>query len=552
MKQTELEIIESYINDDIKRFSLRRKSEFRINLDIEPDIINKAKLWFYPVVVKYDDINYKPFTISFEDIDFIYYKSAKKIQIKIPYEENKYFFIAIRQMYNGIIKNYSNKIEKLFYNQKNGICSMDIRVLKNISKILSFTGEKLDVYGGDLSKIVEKTFKARYIRIQFFIFNNGSKSFCNTRLISMQLEEPIQEIEKLDIDNFIPFEEFKILNIDKRILYYSSHLKNYNDNLNNITYGWIGINIKNDEDNVYACNFEDVNYFKTQNYRLQPNTFLVSKSQALKKKVNKYIDREQKYHYFVTLMFSTKHHDDKPTKENKINLYKVVKNYLSRRLIDVLGFWYDQATPPTSCIHFNLHIRSILDYHYFFELFRDWSRNHGKVYIDHIFDPLMGRLYLSRNNNMFNFEQNIEYKDYDIVKKEARLVFAQNEGRNLYNFNFINFLNTKFSKDYLNIDNIINSLETPIYNPPCPPSPSLINLIASIKNLIKILNNDSNNLNRDFKLITMIEPNKIENPPTDTLDDKTLDVDKEILKIINKKKMNKIQLLELLQSLDNN
>lgn len=446
-------ILKSLVNDNIERFSLRRKSEFSLNLNVEPKTLkNKIKIYHYPTLVKIED-EYKPFTITFEDITFRFIKSKKNIIIEIPTKENQYFIVAIRQMATSIRTVYNKEIKGFFYERVKNIYRFTIKV-NNTSKFLSITGQVINPFGGSFIGMLNKNVKAKNIRVQFFIYSNETNSYYNTRIISLELDEPVKN-ENVNDDNLIPYEDFKKLNIDSRLQYYVSNLEVYNQNINNKIYCWMGIYIDDDiEEKVFSCNYLDLQKLEKENKNYLPNTYLLKGCKALKKDCKKYIDIEGFYHYFVVLMFDSKSYDITPTIENKLKLYNVVRNYLSTRLIDTLGLWYDESTPPTSCIHFNIHLRSKLKLNYIYVLFDDWKKYNGKPHISHMFDPLLGRLYLSRNNKMFLNDKktiNYKYKNSENIFDEARLEF-------LPCFNskdsssFIDFLQTEFDKVYVDLE----------------------------------------------------------------------------------------------------
>jgi hypothetical protein len=391
--------INDFVNDDIARFSNRRKEDFSINLNVEPYNVEESKtIIHYPIVVFVSDKNeYRNITLSFDDIYFIFNRNKKIINIELPSKNYQMFFVALRQMATSVRTKYNKDILGTFYKRNNRLCNLEIRVMKN-TKIISMTGEILNPFGGSFSTLDKKKVKSRNLRTQFFIFFNGTKSFFNIRLISLELNTPIEN-EQINDNSIIPYNDFMKLKMNDRIKYYGRYLNNFDENINNEKYGCIGIYLNNNE--IYSCNNFDINYFLNNNISFLPNTYLLSNKTSLQKEETHYKDRQGFYHYFGVLMFDRKLHDNNTTIQNKINLYKVVKYYLSIRLIATLGLWYDQTTPPTSCIHFNIHIRSKLKLNYLYVLFNDWRINHGKPHLSHIFDPLMGRLYLARNNRMF-------------------------------------------------------------------------------------------------------------------------------------------------------
>jgi hypothetical protein len=548
----------SFINDDIERFSMRRKEDFSINLNVEPfDVDKDIKIYHYPITIKIDN-EYRYFTVGLSDIDFTFIRNKKLVLIEIPHKENQMFFVAIRQMVKSIENIYQKEIKDNYYKRKGKFAILTLRVMKETS-IISLSGKRIDPYGGMFSSLNNKKGNSRSIRIQFFIFYNGNKSFYNIRLLNMELNT-VLENELIDDKTIISFNDFKNLTKDERILYYGTSLNRYDENINNKTYGWIGLYLENAE--IYACNKNDISELINVNIKFKPNTYLLPHKESLIEPNTHYKDRQNYYHYFCVLMFDRQRHDSNSTMDNKINLYNVVKNYLSTRLIDVLGLWYDQSTPPSSHIHFNIHIRSKLILNYLYILFDDWKRYHGKPFLSHMFDPIMGRLYLCRNNKMFVNDNKIKYTTskeiFNRAKENFKLYIEDCQTFN-NSSSFIDFLNISFDNNYTDLEQYINqykqsllTLNIPInlpsdlvYNIPSKTINNHNNLTTSIVSLISSIKNYSLKQRQHKNYIkektTFIKQNDDDN----NIDDKIKDLMKE-------KGIDKKTLMLLLNSLPKN
>jgi hypothetical protein len=210
----------------------------------------------------------------------------------------------------------------------------------------------------------------------------------------------------------------------------------------NKKYQWIGLRLGTGK--VIAVNKEHIINLLDDYITFEVNTFLMPHGECLKERCDKYVDDSFLYHYSVILLFGKKQHNDTPTLENKIKLRGIVEYYLSTRCIEVLGLWYDQAKPPTSHIHFNIHARCSLQLNYFEVLFEDWNCNHGTALIEHIYDPLLARLYLARNDKMYN--TNNLYRTKNQIFTKARRDFS-----NYYNtkepFDLVDFLEKPFDEE---------------------------------------------------------------------------------------------------------
>jgi hypothetical protein len=73
--------------------------------------------------------------------------------------------------------------------------------------------------------------------------------------------------------------------------------------------------------------------------------------QTSKKHCPLYVDNKGFYHYLLTFLFRNTKHDTTPNIENQTKRGDIVLHYLSNRLIESLGIWYDQGQPPTNHIH---------------------------------------------------------------------------------------------------------------------------------------------------------------------------------------------------------
>jgi hypothetical protein len=386
------------------------------------------------------------------------------------------------------------------------------------------------VFGGQFSSMSGRYCKAKSIRIQFFIYSDGKSSYYNTRLISLELDEQLKN-EDINDKNIVSFDIFKNMKLDERIPYYANHINHYDENINNITYGWLGIYNYN-INKVLCCNVIDIFELIEHNINFKPNTYLLEKKRAIIEICKQYKDKEGFYHYFCVLMFDNRYYDDKPTILNKYKLYNIVKSYLSKRLIDVLGLWYDEATPPSRCIHFNVHIRSKLQLNYLYLLFNDWKNHNGKPHLSHMYDPLLGRLYLARNNRLYLDNVNNKYRKSKEIFEEAKKSFITCFYSNDPNY-YIDFLNTQFDEIHINLDEVHKKYKDDIYNKVNQQKPTSIvsiSLSSSIKTLTKVLSN-------------IVKKTK-------TNQDKPLLKNEELINIVKEKKLNKEQLLFMLSQLD--
>jgi hypothetical protein len=383
--------------------------------------------------------NNKPqlFTICLENVEMTFKKSKKEIILTIPFKENRYLFRFLMIIANVFKEHIKEEINGAFYQVKNKEYTMKLRMYQTI--IFSKTG--IEIQGGKLFELDNKKIFVRNITIRFFIFKSSNKFFYNSRAIKVDTDYILQD-ENINSFKDISLEDFTKLSITEKVKYYANHLKNYNDHQINDSYEWMGVYYPLNE-KVEACNKQDINKLINDKIDFLVNTYLMPYKQTSKKHCRQYIDNKGSYHYLLTFLFRSDKHDTTPTIENQTKLGQVVEHYLSNRLIESLGFWYDQAQPPTNHIHFNIHSRSVLPLHYFRTLFDDWVKNHGQVLIAHSFDPLLLRLYLARNNQMFHNDK-VEYRTDKQIFDEARMNF-KNYLNTKDNNTLIDFLNNTFS-----------------------------------------------------------------------------------------------------------
>jgi hypothetical protein len=409
----------SFINDAIESFEKRRKDEFVIDYFTKPIALKNEKgeqtiIKYLSTMIKTKSLEVFPFTLTLNDVEIEYNRNQQKIFLDLVYKEYKQFFIAIRQMANGFkifhrckinegITNLLPEIKGSFYTElKGGIRRLTLRVISNKdigqTNIYSLTGEKLYPKHPQLSGISGKKVKVSTIRLRFFLYQKGGTLFFNIRVISFNLNESIKN-EKVDVGK-ISFETFKTLKMDERIPYYVLNYTKYDDNLNNEKYFWIGIY---KDDKVVAVNSNKIEEYVENNEKFDINTYLIKGKILHKKRCDNYIDDLGFHHYFLTLSFLGNHSKlvNLSRDEQQLKCYNFVHNYLEERIIDCLGIWYDESIPPDSFIHFNIHCRSILKQHYFNVLLEDWRNIYGKVLLSSCYDPLLLRMYCSRNHRIY-------------------------------------------------------------------------------------------------------------------------------------------------------
>jgi hypothetical protein len=435
------------VNYSYESFKLLTEKDFIIG--DKPETIttkNENKLFYYNILsICNKDLPPQNFTISLENINFTYDHNKKAFTLIIDNEKHNELFRLLKiftSLFNDYFTNKDHFIFGNFYDrEKNNKYVLNARNLN--TKTTTINGSTFT--DKDYIEIKNKSILAINLTLRFFVFDNSNKLFYNIRAVTVDTEY-IPENVNLNISN-IDYNTFKKLPTNERIRYYSSHISNYNDNENNEIYNWIGIYDKTKQD-IYACDINEITQMIGKKEDFSVNTYLVKGKKELVKICNVYKDKNNFYHYLLTFLFNK--HDTTPNELNKNKLFTITKKYLENRLIESLGIWYDQAQPPTNHIHFNVHTRSILPIHYFKLLFDEWYKYHGNVLIMYSYDPLMLRLYLARNHDMF-IDEKVKYQTDKEIFSKARKEFKPYCEK--YNPNeLIKFLNNKFST--INIYNI--------------------------------------------------------------------------------------------------
>lgn len=182
------------------------------------------------------------------------------------------------------------------------------------------------------------------------------------------------------------FRKFSVMSIKDRLAYYN--------------HGFI---CKEDENNrVNYCLTKDGNdYFPCHRNSIKENDTIIFIGPKSDAKVD-YADRKM-YHYAMVLGYSDDKMKEKyeglTQKEIDIKFMNSVKDYLNTRKLDIRGLWYDRGHSERA--HANLHIVSNLPLHYFRTLFIMWHMKFGKAWMKGMFNPVIWRIYGSRNHTMF-------------------------------------------------------------------------------------------------------------------------------------------------------
>jgi hypothetical protein len=434
-----------YANYNISNFSKFKKDDFLLGeLKETVTLKNNVNVFYYNTLINFGDRK-TLFTLNFNNVKVFFFTNENYIELKLPFNEYKDLFTAIRHMSNKLIidykKLYNEDIKGDIVIEQNRKYTMKIRIT-GISQIITKTGLKLNV--ADFYKINKKELLISTLSLQFFIFKNKNGCYFNTRLKKLFLDDALQD-ENLNTITDIDYNTFKDLNINERKKYYRPKINTFDENIENHCYELIGLYFPQDE-NVLACTYKDILDHIKKHQKFEVNTYLLPEKQALKKYCPIYKDNENNYHYFLTFLFNNRKTDNRPTEENKIKLLDKAKYYLDRRLIDTLGFWYDQASPPEEYVHFNMHCRSPLPVHYFKVLFDEWEKKNGEVLLDYVFDPLLARLYLARNHRMLN-NTSYKYRTKEEIFEEARSTFQYYFYKEKTQEELLTFLKNTFSAE---------------------------------------------------------------------------------------------------------
>ncbi|KAJ2432124.1 hypothetical protein GGF41_000184 [Coemansia sp. RSA 2531] len=113
-----------------------------------------------------------------------------------------------------------------------------------------------------------------------------------------------------------------------------------------------------------------------------------------------HLDSNHAHHYAIVLTFDSNKYDTTlPTPDNIATLQEIVAEYFSERGLDVRGLWYDNSKSNNN-VHFNLHVANKLPLEFFRVDFDLWNRNFGKADVEYCYNPILWRIYASRNEVM--------------------------------------------------------------------------------------------------------------------------------------------------------
>ncbi len=222
--------------------------------------------------------------------------------------------------------------------------------------------------------------------------------------------ETIKMQERMNYPELPEYKVFVTMNAKDRWKFYNSGFICKEHENNKINYC-----LAKDENDYLPCHKRDI---KDGNTML----FMGPKSEA---KVD-YIDRKL-YHYAMVLGYS----DDKVKYEGlsqveiDTKFMSSVKDYLTYRKLDVRGLWYDRGHGERA--HANLHVVCSLPLHYFRTLFIGWHIEFGKAWMKGMFNPVIWRLYGSRNHTMFCTDKH-DFKEENCFNEnfqEGSVVFHQ-------------------------------------------------------------------------------------------------------------------------------